>query len=311
MEFIKEELKKENITGVKLIETFENLRNHNLKIKSEGKISGNILTKVTNILNSGYEKIIIEPKEYSAKVYAHIDHLIQLIDSNKFDIVNNNLELDYFTIAEQVFILKKILKHYQDKILQLVEMLKTEDFYFDSETLKTIINEHTNYLNRYLFVRGKLDEIEKSFPLEKEPLIIDDNPKIIEVMDNNKVYYSTNSWNPTKCYFVKDLMDIREESLATILSLIEEFKAGDRSKIKIISDALEIKYDQIRIILKNIKANNYSLMGVFIKKDNNDRLAYNNILNRPMAEINDLYSEQVEAFYQEYIANNKRNGSRS
>ena len=51
-------------------------------------------------------------------------------------------------------------------------------------------------------------------------------------------------------------------------------------------------------------------MGVFIKKSDNNRSAYNNILARPLASIDDEYSREVENYYMDYIENNKRSGSR-
>lgn len=46
------------------------------------------------------------------------------------------------------------------------------------------------------------------------------------------LYYSTNSKEPEKCYFVRDLMNIREEAYETILDLIEAFKRGNNVNTK-------------------------------------------------------------------------------
>ena len=53
-----------------------------------------------------------------------------------------------------------------------------------------------------------------------------------------------------------------------------------------------------------------TILGVFIKKDDNDPLMYRKILARPIAEINDDYSIQVEDFYKKYIEENSRKGTR-
>ena len=132
-----------------------------------------------------------------------------------------------------------------------------------------------------------------------------------EVFSGNKLYYSSNSIDPSKCYFVKDLMNIREDALADIQKLINDFKEGKINNAKKITvGALELKYDQIRIILKRIKGNCYSVLGVFIKKSDNLHDMYAMVVNRKDAIIDDEYSKNVEDYYNEYIDNNKRKSSR-
>ena len=108
---------------------------------------------------------------------------------------------------------------------------------------------------------------------------------------------------------------IRETSYSTILELLENFKFHPElvhvKRLKNCNGCLEIKKDQIRIILKRIKDNCYSVLGVFIKKSMNDITSYKKISNRIEALINDDYSASVEEYYKEYILNNGRKGSRS
>ena len=312
MDFIKEELSKENIVGVELIKTFEEIKKHNLMIRFDKKISTYDLSQVSNMLNMGFEDIEIKYIEVTPKVKQQIKQIINLLDSNSFTSVMASWELQYFSLEEQDYILKVVLKHYQDKIEDLINILKEEEFYFDIETLKTIKKEYQVYLERYLFVRNNLDNIKEN----KEENNIDNTnylEPLVEITQANKLYYATNEIEPEKSYFVRDLLKIREESLERILELINNFKNGDISKVKYLANetpSFELKDDQIRIILKHIKNNNYSVMGVFIKKSDNNRSAYNNILARPLASIDDEYSREVENYYMDYIENNKRSGSR-
>ncbi len=312
MDFIKEELSKENIVGVELIKTFEEIKKHNLMIRFDEKISTYDLSQVSNMLNMGFEDIEIKYIEVTPKVKQQIKQIINLLDSNSFTSVMASWELQYFSLEEQDYILKVVLKHYQDKIEDLINILKDEEFYFDIETLKTIKKEYQVYLERYLFVRNNLDNIKEN----KEENNIDNTnylEPLVEITQANNLYYATNEIEPEKSYFVRDLLKIREESLERILELINNFKNGDISKVKYLANetpSFELKDDQIRIILKHIKNNNYSVMGVFIKKSDNNRSAYNNILARPLASIDDEYSREVENYYMDYIENNKRSGSR-
>lgn len=312
MDFIKEELSKENIVGVELIKTFEEIKKHNLMIRFDKKISTYDLSQVSNMLNMGFEDIEIKYIEVTPKVQQQIKQIINLLDSNSFTSVMASWELQYFSLEEQDYILKVVLKHYQDKIEDLINILKDEEFYFDIETLKTIKKEYQVYLERYLFVRNNLDNIKEN----KEENNIDNTnylEPLVEITQANNLYYATNEIEPEKSYFVRDLLKIREESLESILELINDFKNGDISKIKYLNNdmrLLELKDDQIRIILKRIDSNNYSVQGVFIKKKDSDPKTYSNINNRPLASIDDEYSREVENYYMDYIENNKRSGSR-
>lgn len=306
-DYIKEELKNENIDGKLLVLTFENIKKHNLKFQTEGKLSGLDLSNVANIINFGFEKIAIKYLENSKNAKDYVKKLIDLIDNNSLDIVEDNITLNYFTYEEQEYILKNVLRHYQEEMYKLNLLVKTEEFYFDNETLKTIIYEFKGYLNRYLYIRNKLNNLKR-----EEEIKEDVSPKIIEITNQNNLYYSTNSNEASKCYFIKDLMSIREESLETVLNLLNNFREGDTSRIKYLTDrdCFELKGDQVRVILRRIVGNNYSVLGVFIKKADNDHKTYNIIDSRPDAIIDNEYSRMVEDYYQEYIENNKRSGSR-
>ena len=78
---------------------------------------------------------------------------------------------------------------------------------------------------------------------------------------------------------------------------MDDFKKGIMTKVKPLSfnqRFIEIKDDQIRIVFKPLGNNNYSVMGAFIKKDDNDRPTYNQMFRRPIAIINDEYREKFD-----------------
>ena len=106
---------------------------------------------------------------------------------------------------------------------------------------------------------------------------------------------------------------MREEAYTTILDMIDTFKSGNNKDTKYLStnsNFIELKNDQIRIVLKPLGNNNYSVQGAFIKKSDNDRMAYTNLFNRPTAIIDEDYSRQVEEYYTQYLQENGRKGSR-
>ena len=108
-------------------------------------------------------------------------------------------------------------------------------------------------------------------------------------------------------------MNIREEAYETILDLIETFKQGNNVNTKYLStnsNFIELKKDQIRIVLKPLGNNNYSVMGAFIKKSTNDIHLYQTMFNRPIADLDNIYKEKVEEYYEIFLEKNRRKGTR-
>ena len=214
----------------------------------------------------------------------------------------------YYNFKELKYIYAKLLRYYQKAMMDNVNlMVDDSDFYFDDELLLTLKKEYYEYLKKYKFIRNLYDNlVNKDYDIDTA---IED--LFEEEYDVNKLYYSSNSYEPNKCYFVKDLMDIREEALDTIKYLINNFKEGNINNTKkLTTGALELRYDQIRIILRRIKGNCYSVLGVFIKKSDNMHDLYTMIIDRKDADIDDEYSRDVEEYYNNYINMNKRKGSR-
>ena len=314
MGFIKNRLIKEKLSDVDLIKTMEFIKIHNTKCH-EGRlnsIASSDLYLVLNMLNSGYEEITIEPIE-SDKLKKAIQNAINAIESNPLTNIETILTFNNLTIEGQIYVYQNILKYYQDEIYSLISVLKDKDFYFDIPLLQTIKDDYKKLYQKYMFVREKIDTLSSKLT-EQEQL---ETSKISELpSDINELthlYYSTNSIDPTKCYFVKDIENMREESYSTILDLINTFKSGDNRNTKYLStngSFIELKSDQVRIVLKPMGNNNYSVQGAFIKKSDNDRSTYVNIFTRPTAKLDNEYTKQVEEYYIKYLEENQRKGSR-
>lgn len=313
MEFIKKRLAIENINDVDIIKIMELIKIHNVHClrQKDSSIFSQDLFLILNMLNQGYEDIPIEETQNSKNLKGIIENTISLIDNNTIRVIENVLTLDtMYNYDDLRYIFSIILKYYQDEIINLVNILKDKDFYFNIPVLQSIKEDYKELYQKYMFVRNKLDSLtKKSIDSKTEEII----PESISSQNQKNLFYSSNSEEPNKCYFIKELTDIREESLEAIEKLLDDFKAGETNKVKYLSEShgfIELKDDQIRIVLKSLGNNNYSVMGVFIKKSDNNHDMYNNMFNRPVAQINEEYSQAVETFYKEYINNNKRKSSR-
>ena len=89
------------------------------------------------------------------------------------------------------------------------------------------------------------------------------------------------------------MKDVPFEYYETISELIDNFINNKLSKKEIkllknngkLTQFIELKYDQVRIILKHIQDNIYCVMGIGVKKSNNDITMYKNLANRPIPNI--------------------------
>ncbi len=312
---IKKELLDLCISNEDLIIIMEKIRIHNRNFNNRLKNypESKNFHQLIDIFSFGYEYIPFDEYINSDKerLDREVDRIFTMLDSNSFDIAMDNLDLDeHYSAKEERYIYGKLLKIYQTTMMETVKLLKDErDFYFDKEILFEIKNDYYNAMRRYFFVRKLYDNVkDDKYEEELEDVVELDTTK------ENRLYYSSNSLEPDKCFFVRDLLGVREEALEDIQNLLLDFKNNNlrTGGLKKLHDTpeFELRDDQVRIILRKLDNYCYSVLGVFIKKSNRAYDVLDNIYKRPDAVINDKYSEEVENYYNNYIDENKRKGSR-
>ena len=156
MIFIKNRLLKEKLSDIDIIKTMEFIKIHNSKchIDNSKSLSSSDLYLVLNMINSGYEEIKIEPI-YSEKLENAIKSTINAIESNPISNVEDILHLDNLIFKEQEYVLKRVLKYYQDEIYALITLLKDKEAYFNISTLQSIKEEYKVLYQKYMFIRKK------------------------------------------------------------------------------------------------------------------------------------------------------------
>lgn len=242
---------------------------------------------------------------------AQINQTITLLDNNDASTWEETLVIDQIYDAyDLAFIYKEILKHYERQMKVIVDLIMQEEISFSVETMDELEEDFNKIYLKYKYILNKFNKLDFSHNNEQEEVIEED-------VGERRLYYSTNSKeDASKCYFVRDLKNIRETALWDIFGIIENFEKGYSNNIKTLKrisglkSYIELKYDDIRIVLTRIKDNAFSVMGVFIKKSDNDIEMYKNLMERPIADIDDSYSAEVEDYYKEFILNNGRKGSR-
>ena len=235
------------------------------------------------------------------------------IDKQEYSFIMNQIKVkNKLAIYPFLEPSEKELVIYAKKVLN--EMNQTNELYpklvkilKDFDVLNELYNE--GFDNEYIDIKDEL-----IYALQNIMMMLNDFTATIDSDDKNILYYSTNNTSDaSKCYFVNDLLGLRAEAYETILSLMNDFKNGILTSVKYLKDSsgcFELKKDQIRIILKQIEDNKYAVYGLFIKKSNNNMHKYREIFKRPSAYISLGYSKEVEDFYQKYIIDNQRKGSR-
>ncbi len=163
---IKEKLSEEKVKDADLIKIMEliKVRNGHVLVNEKDAIFSEDLFLVLNMLNSGFEEIdvSINTEESLEEVLSNI---INMLDST------NIVTLDFskYKKEEQVYLYKRLLLFYQDKIYNLIEVLKNKDYYFDIDLLKQIKDEYKETYAIYLFIRNKLDALNLE---EKDAVLI-------------------------------------------------------------------------------------------------------------------------------------------
>lgn len=163
---IKEKLSEEKVKDADLIKIMEliKVRNGHVLVNEKDAIFSEDLFLVLNMLNSGFEEIdvSINTEESLEEVLSNI---INMLDSA------NIVTLDFskYKKEEQVYLYKRLLLFYQDKIYNLIEVLKNKDYYFDIDLLKQIKDEYKETYAIYIFIRNKLDALNLE---EKDAVLI-------------------------------------------------------------------------------------------------------------------------------------------
>ena len=153
---IKEKLIEEKVKDADLIKIMEliNVRNGHVLVNEEKAIFSEDLFLVLNMLNSGFEEIDVTMNT-DESLDEEITKIINELDSTNI----TTLDLSKYKKEEQVYLYKRLLLFYQDKIYNLIEVLKNKEYYFDIELLQQIKDEYKETYAIYIFIRNELDAL--------------------------------------------------------------------------------------------------------------------------------------------------------
>jgi hypothetical protein len=293
---------------------------HNIRINARKKYDSygeDLYNELPNILSLGYQQhdeivIDLERKTTIDNLSKELRNTIDYIDTDeivstielyrKYNLDNN----------EYKYLIIKIMNEYLEEIITLYELILEKSTYTNRRDRVEIIKDYYYVLDKYLILNKYYndlcnEEVEEYFEEE-----IDDE---VELEQQNQLIYAHSEVNVSKSRLIADMSDIPYEYYSTVYDLLDGFKNGKLSKkeIKTLSNSrkikghIELRYDQVRIILKHVKDNIYCVLGVFVKKSDNDRSSYKSIAERNLPNIKTEQDIESQLALSEYVEKELKN----
>lgn len=254
--------------------------------------------KLPNMLNGGFEQLddIKVASNRKSKLNGMINKIVSISDSmNDEEIISVLEQYRSFDLEENEFeyIINGVIRKYLYEMLDIYEFLLDKEFYSKFRDKKSLVYSYYSTMNKYLNILRYYKSL--SIPEELQTELTE------ESIINQVVFARSNS---NKAKMIRDLDDIPKEYYEEIYDLFNRFQINDLSKAeykmlssnKKVRGYSEVKNDQIRIVLKHMKDNIYAVMGVFLKKDDNDPKTYEKMCERTLPNISteELLQEELE-----------------
>lgn len=263
--------------------------------KKEEEYASRVYNEIPNILKAGYE--VIEEPEVDISRKASLNRIVEEI-TNTVRYTKNDKISEYLESYEKYeldnneynYVIINVLNSFIEELISYYQLLLDRETYSRVGNRKEIIKDYYTELSRYLVVRDYYNKYNEII-IDEDIALTDEEEK--ELQDEKRMIYSTSLANPTKAKIIGDMDDVPKEYYTTVLDLITRFKKGTtvRGEVKPLGNnkklkkIMELRTDQVRIILKHVKDNIYNIMGVFTKKDDNNIMMYQTIANRIVTDI--------------------------
>ena len=293
---------KEELLFINELEFYNEMILSEKDIEEEQIITATMYNEIPNIVNTGFQ--YFEPIEVSSTKKTKLN--IRAIDL--FENIKNSSKEEILELLEKYkkynledneynYILLKILDEYTEELIELYTLMLDKTIYRDKDSLKEVIDNYYATLDRYMVIQNYYNSETEYTPEENNTVNID-------YKSEKKFIFSHSETNITKSRLISDMDDIPYEYYDRVLDLMTKFKNGTigTKELKALTSHkkfkghLELRYDQVRIVLKHIKDDIYNVLGVFAKKANNDVTMYGRIINRmiPNVDTNEKLATQLE-----------------
>lgn len=305
------------------------LTSEELKNEREGKYIQEQYDKIPNILNMGYEIYTppILPNERKDTIDKYIKLILDMKQSIEVEELISNIK-EYrkrdLTDDEYEYLIIGVINNVIEELNIYYQILVEDKSYSKMRERNNIVNDYYSELNLYLKLRDFYDEFCEE--ILNNISVIEVNTEE-ELPDVRRVIYACSPTNPNKARIISDLDDVPKEYYSDVYDLIKKFRQGTLSKGECksltnsdskINSCMELKNDQVRIIFRHIKDDLYVILGVSVKKDDNDIKMYRNMSRRVFPRIEsdadlELYlefSRKTDELLEEIVRTKGRKGNR-
>ena len=294
---------KEELLLINMLET------HNRKVTTqktnnpeEAKYMEALANEIPNILNAGYQEndqieVNSERQPQLDKLTKEILNYLSFLD--KEDIVDNLKTYSYnLNNNEYSYILTSILNTYLEELIVYYQLLIDREVYTKREERLETIRLYYEVLDKYLVILKYYNKINE--------FTVDDDEDIDLPEDHakNKELVFSHTNNSDKVRIITDMKEVPYEYYKTVDELIDKFINNKLGKKEIkhlknngkLTQFIELRYDQVRIVLKHLNDSIYCVMGVAVKKSDNDMVMYRRLANRMIPDIStsDKLAKELE-----------------
>lgn len=264
--------------------------------KKEEEYASRIFNEIPNILNAGYE--VIEEPEVDISRKATLNRMAEEI-TNTVRCTKKEEILKYLKSYEKYeldnneynYVIINVLNNFNEELISYYQLLLDKETYSKISNRREIIEDYYTELSNYLMVRDYYNKYNEVTIEEENTILTEEEEQ--ELASKKKLIFSTSLANPTKAKIIGDMTNVPYEYYDTVLELINNFINGQSAngEVKYLKNNrklvgfMELRSDQVRIVLKHIKNNVYNVVGVFVKKANNDMTMYQIMANRMIPDI--------------------------
>lgn len=276
--------------------------NRNLKSvnSTERGYASNLYNEIPNILNGGFEEfdeieVSRSRKERLDKYAKEIKNFIDYEDdvSNSFEEYRKFIQNE----SEFSYVVNEVMKSYVYDLLEYYEIIMDQENYMDISLRREAVSAYYKLLDKFLDIRKYYEKISEVIVTQEEV-----SEDVISEGVRNLVFSHPVS-NPMKSRLTLDMKNVPHEYYESVYDLLTRFINGKvsskefknlSSNNRSASGYTELKDDQVRIVTKHVKDNIYCVVGVFVKKSDNDMIQYKTMFNRLVCEINDDRTLEME-----------------
>lgn len=260
-------------------------------LPEEQEITKQKYNEIPNILSIGFQEHDVVEVSFHKKT--KLDALaIEIMDKLKEDDSEEIIDIISLHKTKDIedneynYIILKILDLYLEELEFLYKLLLEKDTYTQKESRDYVVKTYYQTLSKYLKINQYYDNLNEYFPDETIDTTID-------YQNKKRLIYTHSVTNITKARIIADMHDLSDQYYHDTYDLITRFKNGtltaNECKMlhnhKKLCGHIELRDDQIRIIIKHIRDDIYCVLGVFAKKSDNDTRKYGTIINRGTPDI--------------------------